>query len=313
MTPRSAAELEREAEAARDRMIDTAHKIQDRLTPGRIIDEVGSYFRDSDGATAVHNLKNQIRDNPLPLALIGTGVAWLIMGSGAGTAQARREHAAEPDASDTDAMWQDTHGLPRTGVAPVPKSGQGQPSVKDRAGGAMHAASRAAGSVGEKFGSAYASAAESASGATHSMAEGGQHIGQRARGAGRSAVDAGTRAQRAISHTLRQEPIIIGAVGIALGAAIGAFMPRTRAEEEYLQPYEDSVRGRMQETARHGLDSAKDVASKAYSAGKEEAERQKAGGQDTGAAGQQATGRPSKAAGSTSRRSAGGSTSKNTR
>jgi len=70
MTQESAAQLEREAEAARSRMVETASALQNKLSPGQLVDELGSYFKNSDGSMALENLKTQVRDNPLPLALI---------------------------------------------------------------------------------------------------------------------------------------------------------------------------------------------------------------------------------------------------
>ena len=75
MSDQSAASLEREANAVRTQVADTAEKLRDKMTPGQMIDEVADYFRNSDGSLALGNLKTQVRDNPLPLALVGAGLA----------------------------------------------------------------------------------------------------------------------------------------------------------------------------------------------------------------------------------------------
>ena len=82
MSDQSAASLEREANAVRTQVADTAEKLRDKMTPGQMIDEVADYFRNSDGSLALGNLKTQVRDNPLPLALVGAGLAWLFLGGG---------------------------------------------------------------------------------------------------------------------------------------------------------------------------------------------------------------------------------------
>ncbi|TGS54611.1 DUF3618 domain-containing protein, partial [Mesorhizobium sp. M1D.F.Ca.ET.183.01.1.1] len=70
MSDKSAAELEREAEAARARVVDTADSIRDKMTPGQLFDEFTELFAGGD-SQMLRNLKAQMRDNPLPLAVVG--------------------------------------------------------------------------------------------------------------------------------------------------------------------------------------------------------------------------------------------------
>ena len=88
-----AAELEREAEAARARLSDTADQIRARMSPGQLMDEVLNQFRGGDGSEMLANLRGQARDNPMALALVGSGLAWLMMGSGS------HAHGASPRAA----------------------------------------------------------------------------------------------------------------------------------------------------------------------------------------------------------------------
>ena len=82
MTDRTAAELEVDAEAARAQVTNTAESIRSKMSPGQLIDEFSGIFTGGDGAATLTNLKGQIRDNPLPLTLIGAGLAWLMLGTG---------------------------------------------------------------------------------------------------------------------------------------------------------------------------------------------------------------------------------------
>ena len=83
MTDKSAAELEREAEAARARVANTAETLRSKMTPGQLIDEMTGMLAGGDGSAAFNNLKAQVRDNPLPLTLVSAGLAWLMFGQGA--------------------------------------------------------------------------------------------------------------------------------------------------------------------------------------------------------------------------------------
>ena len=62
MTDKSAAELEREAEAARARVANTAETLRSKMTPGQLIDEMTGMFAGGDGSAAFNNLKAQVRD-----------------------------------------------------------------------------------------------------------------------------------------------------------------------------------------------------------------------------------------------------------
>ena len=82
MNDRSSAELEHEAERVRAHMAETAATLREKMSPGQLIDEAASYFRNGDASTLVQNVKTQIRDNPIALGLIGAGIAWLMAGRG---------------------------------------------------------------------------------------------------------------------------------------------------------------------------------------------------------------------------------------
>jgi hypothetical protein len=82
----------------------------------------------------------------------------------------------------------------------------------------------------------------------------------------------GQRLRRSLLDTLYEEPLIIGGVALAVGAAIGVSLPSTRREDELL----GSVRDNLRDTAyAYGEDLAErvgHVAEKAYEAASEEAE-----------------------------------------
>ena len=63
------------------------------MSPGQLMDEVLNQFRGGDGSQMLANLQSQARDNPMALALVGSGLAWLMMGSGSARARRRRRRA----------------------------------------------------------------------------------------------------------------------------------------------------------------------------------------------------------------------------
>src|SRR5690349_13507003 len=81
MSDQTSAEIEREAERARARVADTANSIRNKLTAGQLIDQFSGMFSGGDLAKGLGNLKSQVRDNPLPLTLVGAGIALLAFGA----------------------------------------------------------------------------------------------------------------------------------------------------------------------------------------------------------------------------------------
>jgi hypothetical protein len=74
-------QLECEAEIARGNLAADLDELRHRMTPGQIVDEVADYARDTPVAEFARNLLRDVRENPLPLLLIGAGVAWSIVAS----------------------------------------------------------------------------------------------------------------------------------------------------------------------------------------------------------------------------------------
>jgi Protein of unknown function (DUF3618) len=68
-------QLEREAHQTRDRLLETLDELRARTTPGQLVDQLADYVREGPAAEFFRNLAREVRDNPLPLCLIGIGVA----------------------------------------------------------------------------------------------------------------------------------------------------------------------------------------------------------------------------------------------
>lgn len=300
----SSTEHERHAEEVRARMAGTAEEIRDRMSPGQLVDEVFHYMRDSNGSAAVHNLGRQVRDNPLSLALIGAGVAWLF----AGPRPVRREYYPYPDEGfgyDGDSTFYPEPGVDDDVIGNSPLRGAGAQtgagglgyletrdgdevdatSWSERAGGAAHRVSDAghsAAGAASRLGSSAAGAARHAgsragayaSEAGHYAADAGRQAARAGRRVGRGAERAATRARDGLMDALEREPLIVGALGLALGAAIGAMLPSTRIEDESFGKTSDDVKDEALRAVKRGYDSAKDVAAEGYAAARKSADEE---------------------------------------
>ena len=74
-------ELERKAQQARARLTETLKELRAGLTPGQVVDQFADYARKGPAAEFFRNLAREMRENPIPLTLIGAGITWLIIAS----------------------------------------------------------------------------------------------------------------------------------------------------------------------------------------------------------------------------------------
>lgn len=91
---KSAAEIQREIELQRHRVEDTIDQLQERLSPGQIVDELMSYTK-SGGADFAASLGKVAMRNPLPVALLGVSLLWLIARPGGSSDGKHSEHARD--------------------------------------------------------------------------------------------------------------------------------------------------------------------------------------------------------------------------
>ena len=72
------ARIERDLDETRSRLGNHLNELQDQLSPGQVLDDLMGYFRGSEGAAFGQNLVANIRANPMPAAITGIGLAWLM-------------------------------------------------------------------------------------------------------------------------------------------------------------------------------------------------------------------------------------------
>lgn len=99
-------QLEHQSRQTRVRLSQTVEALRDRMTAGQLIDQVADYARygaqHGPVAEFFRNLGRELRDNPLPLTLIATGVAWLIIASSLSRRIRREIYVVERDGDRGD-------------------------------------------------------------------------------------------------------------------------------------------------------------------------------------------------------------------
>lgn len=301
--------LEREVESRRSSVESTIDALRNRMSVGQIVDEVQGYLKEGEVNAMAQNLGRQVRDNPLALGLVGAGIAWLLMGDGVRGAGRR---VADRFESDDPAPYPDyasvSGGRERYAeTMPYRVGGSGQMERADEDGGPGLAdrARNAASGIGDRvsgtasglrdtLSSGASSASSGLSSAAGGLRDGASQLGDGARSYGRDAADAawraeraamerarwagdeaarlGSRARRTFLDTLQEEPLIVGAVALAIGAAIGASLPSTRIEDEYLGDARDNLRDQAYDYGKEAVQSARHVAEETVRAASEEAD-----------------------------------------
>jgi ElaB/YqjD/DUF883 family membrane-anchored ribosome-binding protein len=267
---RSAAEIEREVEQTRAGLTNTLDELRERASPGQLFEQALDYARSSGGNEFVRNLGTSVRDNPLPLLLIGAGIGWLMMSGGSRSGGTTSSMGASPSRSI---------GTGSTRVRVYGGGAESGDSLAGRTSAAMGAArdsvAGAADRAIDKAGEAYRSVADAAGSATDSVRDAAGAVADSLRGAAESVTDRvmgsgqevqaragalGDEARQGVTWLMREQPLVLGAIGVALGAAVGALLPGTEAEDRLMGETRDAVADRVQTTAQQGYERLKDTA-----------------------------------------------------
>ena len=257
---KSPQEVQREVQQSRAELEDTLEAIQERLSPGQMFEQVVDYMRSSNGSDFLRNLGTMVRDNPVPVALVGTGIVWLMLSS---SRSGRRQHEDEDDLPES-------YGESRYGNELNEDAGQSAgwgESARATAREWTQGARSTTRSVGDRARRLGASARDRVSETGEQLRHGARDVGDRASYYGR-------QMRRGFFDTLHEQPLVLGALGLAAGAAIGAALPATEREDEWLGDSRDRLKERAKEAGWEQVEKARAAAGAAYSAAREEAERQ---------------------------------------
>jgi len=237
---RSSEEIEREVEATRAGLDETVEALKSKMSPGQLIDELTHALKGTGASDMVGNLGAQVKENPIALAMIGAGMAWLMMGKGGS------HHAAATAYTGVYPPDDPYYGLGADGSGARHHTGGGLGDLKDKAADAAHRAGEAVSHLGDGVKDA----------ASHAL-HGAQAAGDRA-------AQMGHTVQRTFMDTLDKEPLVIGALGLAVGAAIGASLPSTPLEDRTFGKARDHLLDEGKTRAHDLLDKGKDAVEAAY-------------------------------------------------
>ncbi len=277
-------------EDTRDRMSNTLDEIGERLNPEHVKAQVKDTIRETKDHVAEsireatigrvenmahaakhrvsetqHSIADTIRDNPIPAAMVGIGLGWLLWNGrkddhstssrDAYLSSPRypdgspyRASAAYGDSVGADAGYRGTAGYARpdysasTGADVDEHSGSAAERARERLSHAGDSAREGAHNLADRAHERFDSATERAGELTHNVA------------------DRTRRQARRVEDTFFENPLAVAAVTMALGVAAGLAVPATDKEAQVMGGARDQLVDRAREAMHDTRDKAKHVA-----------------------------------------------------
>lgn len=283
--------LEQQIEQTRSQLNHTLEELQHRLSPGDLFEEAISYAKSH--REFGQSIATTVRENPIPICLMGIGLTWLITSGASGP-----RHGVGHDRTSTRGSFDAAPlaGDPRFSDHPEGPDPQAYPSGSG-------SNSRMAGAK-QKLSDAKAQASEKAGSAKSKMQDAKSHLGQKAESAKSSMSHSGSSSQHKgngmneryqnvrnkgsemarnmqegyhqRTHEMRhranslieERPLAVAAIGFGIGAALGLLIPSTEREDRLMGSTRDHLKERAMaegeqqfEQARHQVEKTAEAVS----------------------------------------------------
>ena len=295
--------IERDLDRTRSRLGGHLDQLQDRLSPGQVLDDLMGYFRGSEGAAFGQNLVESVKSNPLPAALTGIGLAWLMAANPRGGTTAAYQGASDSgrvriygspagSGGETYDAMMDRLRLAEQGV--TRRAGEAEDAFSERlsdARGKVVGLTRDAAETAEAYG---ARVQEALGSARQGMADAAQRVkdsvtdgvsgavtaaGNALSSVANSVGSGASQASRAVGQTgsnafaaITDSPVLLGVLGLAAGALLGALIPQSEQEEQALGGIAGQARRTAEDLAKDGMERGTQVAQAVLEKGRESAE-----------------------------------------
>jgi ElaB/YqjD/DUF883 family membrane-anchored ribosome-binding protein len=244
-------------------MSGTIDAIQERLSPTRLVNQAKETVRDAtvgkvkdfmnSAGDSPGGLVDRIKENPIPAALMGLGACWLFGGSRnvarrpAGFVDALKRHPVPTTLAGLGAVWwlmdRDDHRVyPSSSNYAIDDSSSYKSGSPQGPRGARDKASDTTARPGD-------------------LAERTQEtVADYTARAQETVGDYTQRAQTEFDRLLRDNPLALGALSIAVGAAIGMAIPETQRESEMIGDISNQVVDKAQDLAQGAVEKVQQVA-----------------------------------------------------
>jgi hypothetical protein len=218
-------ELEREIDETRADVRATIDVLEQRLSPEHLLDLTIGRVREHGGAFA-GNLGSAARDNPVPLLLTSIGIAWMMLSGRNGNGGSR------------------TAG----------------PSIRERWHGAKERWRETGEDIGDTLHDARDRTREGVEQSRDTVAHAAESLREGASRAASATREQFSRARSGVDYLMHDQPLVLGAIGLAAGALIGATLPGSAAEDRMMGEARDRALGKAKESGRESYRKARERA-----------------------------------------------------
>lgn len=279
----------------RAHMSEVVDAIQVKLSPERLTQEAKEMVKDAT-VRKVEKMANMtmnkadswrtqmmetIRQNPIPAALVGIGLGWLLIEGRRSSSYSQGDYSGRyydpsremryyPGEKPLMAKAQDTIAENMSQVQDrasemthnvQDKLGQVADTVQTKASEVAHKAGETASNLQDKAGETVSNLQAKASEMTSNLQS---TVTEQADYLRHQAQYQTERAKETFQSSLEQNPLAVGAVAIVAGAAIGLMLPITQKEDELMGEARDRLLHQAQDKAKETLKMVEDRASEAY-------------------------------------------------
>ncbi|MDP3740108.1 MAG: DUF3618 domain-containing protein [Hyphomonadaceae bacterium] len=256
--------LEADINRSRHALNDTIEQLGGKLSPGQMLDEALGLAKGQAGQFTA-NLGKQMRDNPIPVLLIGAGIGMLFMNRQNG--HAHTALAVSHDEWHHEQRFRKLEGA-RAGLSKM--IGETQEAFSHR----LHEAEAAAMDLRQHAGEAIDSFKARVRSAGETLSHTAEGVRARMRaGAAQTAQFVSDQAHNIkagagdVKHQAQdfydEYPLAAGAIGVAIGALIGSTAPLSSVERSNLQGVADAAAKAGADLAERGARAAERAADKA--------------------------------------------------
>lgn len=278
-------------DSTRNRMDDTIDALGSRLQPRHLLDEVLGFFRRHESEAqekfthvreslshsseaAMNTVVDTVKKNPLPLLLIGAGVAWMIYSNRKSSSMDYSDYDYDQGVRDDIRYDPDAHidrpldyPASGTGISEAGWSESGTSKLGEMKETASQKFSQARETARHKMDDLRHTAQDKMEAARNRASEIGSRVKERTE-------EVYSRTRDRVTTTADQHPLELGLVCLATGLVAGLLVPTAEVVNRRLGPTADRLRDRSREAGQEMMEKGKRVADAAVSAAKEEAEAQ---------------------------------------
>lgn len=211
----SSSDIQSDVVEIRGELSKTLGELTEKLAPKELLSQLTSIFKDGGGARMLKSLSRSIERNPIPVVMIAGGIGMLVY------QEVQSRKPAPP---------------PRAGELPEGLDGARSPELEasSDSSGMRELASATRASAGELAGRAR---------------DGAREMGQRASGLATRAAQTTRDAAHKGQELVREQPLVVAGLGLALGAAIAGTAPLSRREEQLIGEPAGELIGELEQRA----------------------------------------------------------------